>query len=106
MGGLLIALAGLWLLGTGYHENGSPASTFVLAQKEFLAWLIAAAILYALAQVKTIRPAVIAITALALLAIVVHQWPTITAQWANVSAGSATASSATAPSATLTTPLG
>lgn len=88
MGGLLLLVAGLWALFVGVQGNADQATTFLVAQKKFVAWLVAAAILYALAQVKPIKPAVEAIVALALVAIVVTQWPVITAQWTALTSSS------------------
>ncbi len=91
MGGLLLAIAGIWLLAVGIQGNASSANAFILEQKAFIAWLVAAAILYALAQIKPIKPAVEALVALALIAIVVHQWPVIQSQWTALSSSSTTA---------------
>lgn len=92
MAGLLLIVAGLWVLMVGVQGNADPATQFLVQQKAFVSWLVAAAILYALAQIRTIRPAVEAIAALALVAIVVMQWPVITAQW-----GALTSSSSSSP---------
>lgn len=83
MNGLSLALIGLWMIGTGWHDNASTGYAFIFKQKTFFPWLVAVLIIYALYQVPGLRTPIKAIVSLALVAIVLKQWPTIEQSYIN-----------------------
>jgi hypothetical protein len=77
MSALILILAGVWLIGVGYHTNGTAAAQWAGQQKAVLPWLLAVIVLWALWKVETLRPLLKPVITLAAVAIVLAQWKNI-----------------------------
>lgn len=77
MNGFILVLIGLWIIGVGWNANGINSLKFFGEQKGFVSWLVAVIVLYTLSRVPKVRPVVIPIIWLAVLAIIIKRWSQI-----------------------------
>lgn len=93
---LFLIIYGAWMVGVGYHGNGSQAGTFIGQQKGFVPWIIAVVILYALSQSDAARPAVKPLATIIIVALVLTRWQTmkadVTGTWHALGLGTSTGS--------------
>lgn len=78
--GLLIALYGFYLVAVGYHGNAGKLFDDLKQEKQFVYWLIAIVILYALWQVDSLKPIIKPFIVLALISTALFQYENIKAQ--------------------------
>ena len=104
MGSVFLALFGVWMVATGYRGNAGPASSFIMAQRGFVAWMVAVLILYALYDVAVVRPVIKPLITLALVVLIVYKWPVILKQWNVLKSATASASAQAATPAAPASP--
>jgi hypothetical protein len=87
MTGLALIIFGVYMVAVGYHDNGSTSLQFISTQKGYIPWIVAILILWALYQVKTVRPFIGAIAGLLIVALIVKNFPAIKTQYQNIIGG-------------------
>jgi hypothetical protein len=79
MTALFLIVFGVWMLGTGVHENAADATHFIVSQKSFVIWIFGLAVLFGLMQIAELKTVIRPLAVLALTALVVGRYKEVAA---------------------------